>query len=830
MKHKINSSSKQQGRKRICKTTTTQSSFKSLRESLQKRIDCKIANLKKHAIDNETYQAARMETVEPSSNNSTFSCGALEVECEHGCGALHFPNETTMNFCCNGEGGHGSHEAMRAIPDILQMFLRSKDFRKRIRGYNCTFQISTTGSTLRTKDPNSFYAANDYPFHIRLHGMMYHSIPPIITQEGVPPRFAQLYIVDNALDQIIVHSKANNYQLDQSTANTILQFLKRHNPWAIAICRNVKKFMIEQNYHTIRLEIQNGDGQFTAPSADDIAGFIPDDSTEFDKHRSIILNSGTDGRFSCITELNENYDPTHYVLMFPHGDPGWSPNWKNSKYCKCRTDGTALQFYRQRMQIRSDSYTLPLFGRLFHEYAVDQWSKIEKCRLDYIRNHQKELRASTSEETRPEDLPVQPDEGFQYTYLPPSHHGSPRYYRQQYLNAMNSVNLICPGTYFVTMTANPNWPEIQHTLKEEEHWTERPDIIARVFKIKFDELLSDLTKRHVMGLCLGYLAVTEFQKRGMPHGHIILQIDPNDAPHTGRELDHFVSAQLPDQSANPELFEVVTKFMIHGPCSDSYCQRQDGTCRFHYPQPFSNETIWESDNSTTIMYRRPNNNRQFVNKKGIPFTNANVVPYNPWLLMKYRCHINVLACMTKISSVRYLFKYTTKGQDMATMKMTRLAGGQNRNQIDEISEYINGRYVTAPEAIWRIFSFGLCHVSPPTTRLPVHLPGQKFRVIGQVGQPRFPSHNSHNPTATATPHNNEGSSSKESQLEAFFTLNKCRIAGGDGDFQLLYTNVSKYFTWDPKSHCWTPRQRDTAATNCPPCICTIACIWRCEKS
>eukprot|EP00980_Cylindrotheca_fusiformis_P015655 scaffold4510_cov103-Cylindrotheca_fusiformis.AAC.1 len=95
---------------------------------------------------------------------------------------------------------------------------------------------------------------------------------------------------------------------------------------------------------------------------------------EFDRHRSIVLHSGTDNHFSCITELSPIYNPTHYVLMFPYGDPGWSMNWKNSTFCKCRTDGTLLKFYRQRMQIREDKKTLALFGRLFHEYAVDQWS------------------------------------------------------------------------------------------------------------------------------------------------------------------------------------------------------------------------------------------------------------------------------------------------------------------------------------------------------------------------------------------------------------------------------------------------------------------------
>eukprot|EP00980_Cylindrotheca_fusiformis_P001154 scaffold319_cov97-Cylindrotheca_fusiformis.AAC.14 len=785
---------RRQARKRACQST----SFKSQREDIQKKINCKIANLKKEAIHNDTYQCARMNNAdEPASENPLFSCGRLVFQCEHNCGALHFENETTTHFCC--VGGKGSHETMQSIPAFLEALLRNRHFRTHIRAYNCTFQIATMGSTLRKTDPNSFYAADNFPFHIRVHGMIYHSIPPVLPREGVQPRFAQLYIIDNALDQIIVNSKANNYDLDQAVANTILQFLKRNNPWAIAISRNVRKFMVEQNFHNVRLDIQNGTGQFTAPSADDIAGFIPDDSMEFDRHRSILLHSGVDNKFSCISEMNPNYDPTHYVLMFPHGDPGWSLDWKNSRFCPKKTDGTLLKFYRQRMQIRKSSNTLALFGRLFHEYVVDQWSKIEKSRLDYIRTHQKDLRASTSEENRPEDVPVQPDEGFQYTYLPQSYEGSPRYYRNQYLNAMNSVNLICPGTYFITMTANPNWPEILESLQEQEQWTERPDIIARVFKLKFDELLHDLTKRHVMGLCLGFLAVTEFQKRGMPHGHIILQIHPDDAPHTGKALDQYISAQLPDQSANPVFYEMVTKFMLHGPCSKSYCQRKDGTCRFHYPQPFLNETMWEN-NQTSILYRRPNNGRQFVNRKKMIFTNADVVPYNPWLLMKYRCHINVVACMTKISSIRYLFRYTTKGQDMATIKMTRIAGGQHNNQIDEISEYINGRYITAPEAIWRIFGFGLCRISPSTIRLPVHLPGKKFHVIGRVGEQRYS-------TKSDTPNNEAEVPSNESQLEAFFSLNHRRIQGGDADFPLLYAHISKFFVWDVTHHCWSPRKQ-----------------------
>ncbi|MCI23078.1 helicase-like protein, partial [Trifolium medium] len=53
---------------------------------------------------------------------------------------------------------------------------------------------------------------------------------------------------------------------------------------------------------------------------------------------------------------------------------------------------------------------------------------------------------------------------------------------------------------FITFTCNPNWPEILRLLsKTHLKPQDRPDIIARVFKIKLDELMRDLTKKHVLG-------------------------------------------------------------------------------------------------------------------------------------------------------------------------------------------------------------------------------------------------------------------------------------------------------------------------------------------
>ena len=49
--------------------------------------------------------------------------------------------------------------------------------------------------------------------------------------------------------------------------------------------------------------------------------------------------------------------------------------------------------------------------------------------------------------------------------------------------------------YFITVTTNPNWTEIEKSLFEGQKTKDRPDISARVFKIKLDSIIDDLMKK-----------------------------------------------------------------------------------------------------------------------------------------------------------------------------------------------------------------------------------------------------------------------------------------------------------------------------------------------
>lgn len=106
-----------------------------------------------------------------------------------------------------------------------------------------------------------------------------------------------------------------------------------------------------------------------------------------------------------------------------------------------------------------------------------------------------------------------------------------------------------------------------------------------------------------------------------------------------------------------------------------------------------------------------------------------VVPYNKTLLLMFNAHINVEWC-NQSRSIKYLFKYVNKGHDRctATFYETTDDNGQLTN-VDEIKQYYDCRYLSACEAVWRIFSFDIHHREPSVERLMFHLPGEQYLIF-----------------------------------------------------------------------------------------------------
>jgi hypothetical protein len=58
-------------------------------------------------------------------------------------------------------------------------------------------------------------------------------------------------------------------------------------------------------------------------------------------------------------------------------------------------------------------------------------------------------------------------------------------------------------------------------------------MVARVYNLKKNESVHDIDRRQVLGFALARIHVIEFQKRGLPHCHLLLWVDKRDVPTTG---------------------------------------------------------------------------------------------------------------------------------------------------------------------------------------------------------------------------------------------------------------------------------------------------------
>ena len=171
----------------------------------------------------------------------------------------------------------------------------------------------------------------------------------------------------------------------------------------------------------------------------------------------------------------------------------------------------------------------------------------------------------------------------QLVVLPSTFTGGPRYMHEKCQEAMTSyVKHHEAPDLFITMTCNPNWPEITNELFPGQNPTDRHDLIARLFRLKVQTFMYLVDTQNIYGIKRCHVYIIEWQKRGLLHVHFLSWMVEKTRPD---QIDSIISAELPDPSDNSLLFATVTKHMIHGPCGQlnrRSCMI-DGRCTKHYP-------------------------------------------------------------------------------------------------------------------------------------------------------------------------------------------------------------------------------------------------------
>jgi hypothetical protein len=253
--------------------------------------------------------------------------------------------------------------------------------------------------------------------------------------------------------------------------------------------------------------------------------------------------------------------------------------------------------------------------RLYQEWVVNQYSKVEGQQLRWVRLYQTTLRADQYKgivDAMQQDGANSTNFG-RMVVLPATFAGSPRHMNQLYQDSMALVRKFGKPDLFITMTCNPNWLEILHELRPGEETNDRPDLTSRVFNMKLNALLNDLLQNGVLGTAVTDIHVVEWQKRGLPHAHILIILRSQDQSRDSSEYDRIVCAELLDKSTRPELYNIVTSRMLHGPCGilhPSCACMVNGACNKGYPKTFQPQTEDSTGNYPT--YRRWDDGRTFT--------------------------------------------------------------------------------------------------------------------------------------------------------------------------------------------------------------------------
>ncbi|XP_029651252.1 uncharacterized protein LOC115224483 [Octopus sinensis] len=738
-------------------------------------------------------RAARVNNAGFIPDNYTYSengvhihnCGNMDSVCQF-CSGKHFsaekPSDGRFNNCCHK--GKILHPIRREFPPYLVSLLSDqnhphyRNFQENIRSYNSSLSFTSMGAQLQNPPEKG-------PFCFRVHGQIYHRASHIYPNEGKRRQYAQLYVVDSTQATEIRAQDHVNSGCLQEVLENLINIILKDNVYAQCF-QTLHEIEVQEEQRAQEENIEmpsvnlvfnrdhiNDRRRYNLPTVNEIAIVFRNEEGEPPFHRDFkVYPRNSDVPTLNLDILSPELDPMTYVLFFPHGEPGWQPHMAGNREDQQRQNISMLQHKISLTAVRDNEFN-PLLngGKLFQQWVVDSYLQVEAYNLNFIRTQQNHLKVEQHQGFADHLTNAANTEDARIGWT-----GSARNMREQYQDALAIVRKFGPPDIFLTMTCNPNWPEIQNNLFPGQTVSSRPDLVARVFSIKLQELVIDVTKRYVIGRVVAHCYTIEFPKSGLPHARLLLIFHPEEKPNSTERIDKIVCAEIPDPETESILYEIVKKFMIHGPCGEQNpnvpCM-ENNNCSKGFPKQFQQETFTNQDSYPS--YRRRPGSTLNVGQKVVD--NRYVEPYNKYLSHKYNCHLNVDIC-TFIRSVKYVYKDLYKGYDSVTVGIS---------EHNEIKNFLDAKYVSAPEGMWRLLEFKMHDKSHTVIHLPVHLP-QEQPVYFEEGQER-------QALERAAQHN--------TPLTAWFLLNQ----NDENARQYLYADIPYHYVYNKKMMQWTPRQR-----------------------
>lgn len=314
--------------------------------------------------------------------------------------------------------------------------------------------------------------------------------------------------------------------------------------------------------------------------------------------RCIIFKLKGEVDFCSESALTGSFEALSYPLLFYRGDRGynyWTTTKRLGAYLNCRDlmpdlvinddeDGRigscpyiqALSASGNRM-VRLNRFSM--FASLGQHYVCDNVSRMIDRRLSYVRrNNQPPARDGIGENERHVSNGTGERAEPSNSFLPDSQHGSRRHMIGLSQNALRIVAEYGNPTFFLTVTTNSMWEEIQDNIAEGQTAFDRPGVVVDVFKAKLAALLHNLRSgkyfeyEDANGVkqpapLVYIMHVIEYQQRGLPHAHIIFRLvgAPEAIAAAIAYVNKYVKAEFPQCSCDDDIaYKVkVKKYMLH---------------------------------------------------------------------------------------------------------------------------------------------------------------------------------------------------------------------------------------------------------------------------
>ncbi|CAH1188744.1 unnamed protein product [Phyllotreta striolata] len=636
---------------------------KHLPVSLRRRFNMLIGEFK----TNEEYAKISQFALKNSSLLDRDNC----CKCPH-CGAPLFHEELDRKKWCCGQNLYN----VQQLKPLDATFYKNPLFLAHPRHYNDLFAFCAMVTKWKHKTGLGF---------MKIQGRTYHKVHDLNLKGTSYANQSYMYIDDG--DARRMEASKFDY-LKKEIIDQISRYLDSINNPFVKHYRRLSLEPSDQAHLVFECKTRRQAGPVLGeqPQSTEVAAVINTTEEAYDPRSIVIWKVGKGEKQRILNVFHPLMEPMQYPLLYPHGETGWG----FGKYDK--RGGKLSQLRYIRCLLLSDE-RFTAFNKLSETWLVDMYCRIEEERLNFIRRCQRntnagQMRVATLAEVRDvaelnqrrddirrerqnlgEDETIQ-GEGFVAgkIYLPHSFTGGPRFMKIKYMNAMAVVERLGIPDYFLTFTANGQWPEIKASTHKSCKMGE-PQVVNRVFKLYLDELLRDLRSGRWFGDLVYFIYTIEFQMRGLPHAHIVFKV--KDGPIQTTDVDRFIRADIPaENEAGGELRRLVLRHMIHGP----FCARERRPGSNKYPPcfdqhlrkcskffPKKSSSVTYVDNHGFYNYKRDDQNKVAVRfgSGDVEIDDTWVVSYNAPLLLKYNCHLNLDKCSGR-SVVHYLFKYITK--------------------------------------------------------------------------------------------------------------------------------------------------------------------------